>query len=370
MIIAGEASGDLYGARLIRAYRAMHPDAQFFGIGGDLMRDEGAELLYHISQTAIMGFVEVVKRYRFLREMFDRCEMQYNERRPDAVLLIDYPGFNLRFARKVKAAGGRVLYYISPQVWAWGKNRARKMAGLVDHLACVFPFEEKLFNDIGVPTTFVGHPLVEILEKTNRAEFLQSQGLPADKLLLGLFPGSREQEVHRLLPAMLEGAELLRKRTGCTIAIGAARLPDALYEAHLRGFDEIHIVRGATHALMQHSHAAVVASGTATVETAWYETPMVVVYRASWLNYQIGRRLINVGNIGMVNILAGARIVPELLQDDMRADYIAQYTLPYFENGERRAATIAALRRVNEQLGSAGASVRTAEILDRIIRNT
>jgi lipid-A-disaccharide synthase len=369
MIVAGEASGDLYGSRLIRAFRTLHPETQFFGIGGDLMRDEGTELLYHISQTAIMGFVEVAKHYPFLREMFARCEEQYRERRPDAVVLIDYPGFNLRFARKVKHAGGRVLYYISPQVWAWGKNRARKMTGLVDHLACVFPFEEKLFNDTGIPTTFVGHPLVEILETTDRAEFLRRHELPLDKHILGLFPGSREQEVHRLLPAMLEGADLLRERTGCTIAIGAAHLPDELYTAHMRGYSGVHLIRGATHALMQHSHAAVVASGTATVETAWYETPMVIVYRASWLNYQIGRRLINVDNIGMVNILAGTRIVPELLQDSMRADYIAQYTLPYFINAEHRAATIAALHRVKEQLGSPGASVRTAEILDRLIRN-
>lgn len=370
MIVAGEASGDLYGSRLIRVFRTLHPETQFFGVGGDLMRDEGAELLYHISQTAIMGFVEVLRHYPFLRAMFARCEAEFRTRRPHAVVLIDYPGFNLRFARKVKNAGGRVLYYISPQVWAWGKNRARKMAGLVDHLACVFPFEEKLFNGIGIPTTFVGHPLVEILETTDRAAFLRTHELPSDKPVLGLFPGSREQEVHRLLPTILEAGERLRGRTGCTIAIGAARLPDDIYAAHMRGYSGVHLIRGATHALMQHSHAAVVASGTATVETAWYETPMVIVYRASWLNYQIGRRLINVDTIGMVNILAGRRIVPELLQDNMRADYLVDYILPYFTDRERRAETIAALHRVKETMGSAGASLRTAEILDRLIRNT
>lgn len=367
MIIAGEASGDLYGARLMRAYRVMHPEARFFGIGGDLMREEGAELLYHISQTAIMGFVEVAKHYPFLKEMFNSCEREYHERRPDAVVLIDYPGFNLRFAKVVKQAGGHVLYYISPQVWAWGKNRARKMIGLIDHLACVFPFEEKLFNDIGIPTTFVGHPLLEILETVDRDEFTSAHGLPASPPILGLFPGSREQEVHRLLPAMLGGARHVRKRTGCTIAIGAARLPDSMYAPHLRGIDDVHIIRGATHALMQHSHAAVVASGTATVETAWYETPMVIVYRASWLNYQIGKRLVNVENIGMVNILAGKRIVPELLQQSMRSDYIYEYILPYFTKESQRAETIAELRLVKAKMGTAGASRRTAEILDRLI---
>ncbi len=370
MIIAGEASGDLYGARLMRAYRESNPGVEFFGIGGDLMREEGADLLYHISQTAIMGFVEVAKHYPFLKEMFNRCEQQYRERRPDAVVLIDYPGFNLRFARKVKDAGGRVLYYISPQVWAWGKNRARKMVGLIDHLACVFPFEEKLFNDIGIPTTFVGHPLLEILETSDRDEFIREQGLPADAPILGLFPGSREQEVHRLLPAMIEGAERISERTGCSIAIGAARLPDSLYEQHVRGNHAIRLVRGATHALMQHSHAAIVASGTATVETAWYETPMVIVYRASWLNYQIGRRLINVDNIGMVNILAGKRIVPELLQDDVRPDYIAEYALMYFTDKKQRNATIAALRKVKEQMGTSGASRLTADILAALVHGS
>ena len=368
MIIAGEASGDLYGARLMHAYRSIHPDARFYGIGGDLMHEEGAELLYHISQTAIMGFVEVVKHYPFLKEMFAACERQYAERKPDAVVLIDYPGFNLRFAAKVKAAGGRVLYYISPQVWAWGKNRARKMVGLIDHLACVFPFEEELFNDIGIPTTFVGHPLAEILEQSDRAEFLSSQGLPADRPVLGLFPGSRAQEIHRLLPAMIEGAEMLRERLDCTVAIGAARLPDEMYAPYLRGVDDLHLIRGATHALMQHSHAAVVASGTATVETAWYLTPMVIVYRASWLNYQIGRHLVNVDHIGMVNILAGRRIVPELLQEEMRPDYICEYTLPYFTKEKEREETIEQLRRVRAMLGGSGASARTAEILDSLVR--
>ncbi|MBE0644244.1 MAG: lipid-A-disaccharide synthase [Bacteroidetes bacterium] len=367
MIIAGEASGDLYGARLIQAYRTLHPETEFFGIGGDLMREEGAELLYHISQTAIMGFVEVAKHYPFLKEMFNHCEQQYRERRPDAVVLIDYPGFNLRFARKVKEAGGRVLYYISPQVWAWGKNRARKMVGLIDHLACVFPFEEKLFNDIGIPTTFVGHPLLEILETVERDSFLAKHGLPADRPILGLFPGSREQEIHRLLPAMLEGAERVREQTGCSIAVGAARLPDSIYEPYLRSVYDVYLLRDATHPLMQHSHAAVVASGTATVETAWYETPMVIVYRASWLNYQIGKRLINVDNIGMVNILAGKRIIPELLQDDVQPAYIAQYALPYFENEKLRSDTIANLRRVKEQMGSAGASRHTADILEGLV---
>jgi lipid-A-disaccharide synthase len=367
MIVAGEASGDVYGARLVDAFRTLHPETRFFGIGGDKMRAAGMELLYHIDQTAVMGFVEVVKRYPFFREMLDVCHQQYRQRRPDVVVLIDYPGFNLRLARKVKKAGGRVLYYISPQVWAWGKDRGEKMRGLVDHLACVFPFEKPLFDGIGIPTTYVGHPLVEILGQVDRSPFLAKHALPDDRPLLGLFPGSRVQEVQRLLPVMLAGARMIREECDCTIAIGAAGIADELYVDAIGEMEDVHLLRDATHGLMQHSHAAVVASGTATVETALYETPMVIVYRASWLNYQIGRRLINVNHIGMVNILAGRRIVPELLQDDVQAEYIAEYMHPYFKNPKQRADTIAQLREVKALMGEPGASMRTAELLDAML---
>lgn len=363
MIIAGEASGDQYGARVIRALRKRAPDAEVFGIGGDLMAAEGMELLFHISQTAIMGFVEVAKHAGFLRRMFRTCREELERRRPDTVLLIDYPGFNLRFAKRVKEQGIRVLYYISPQVWAWGKGRAKKMKDLVDHLAVVFPFEEDIFRAAGVPVSFVGHPLLEILEHSDRDTFLAQHNLPADKPVLGLLPGSRKQEIDRLLPAMIAAADLIREDADCTPVIGAAQLPDEMYAQHLQGRTDIPLLRGATHALMQHSHAVIVASGTATVETAFYETPMVIVYRASFLNYQIGKRLINIDNIGMANILAGRRIVPELLQDDVNPRTIADYTLPYFTDPEHRAKTIAELKRVRESMGSPGASERVASLL-------
>jgi lipid-A-disaccharide synthase len=365
MIIAGEASGDQYGARVIRALRERAPGAEVFGIGGDLMAAEGMDLLFHISQTAIMGFVEVARHAGFLRRMFRTCREELERRKPDTVLLIDYPGFNLRFAKRVKEQGIRVLYYISPQVWAWGKGRARKMKNLVDHLAVVFPFEEDIFRAAGVPVSFVGHPLLEILEHSDRDAFLTRHDLPSDKPILGLLPGSRKQEIDRLLPAMIAASDLIREDADCTPVIGAAQLPDAMYEQHLQGRTDIPLLRGATHALMQHSHVVIVASGTATVETAFYETPMVIVYRASFMNYQIGKRLISIDNIGMANILAGRRIVPELLQDDVNPRTIANYMLPYFTDPERHAGTVAELKRVRESMGSAGASERVAELLLR-----
>ncbi len=367
MLVAGEASGDQYGARLIRAYRERHPDAVFYGIGGDLMQAEGMELLYHIRETAFMGFVEVVKNYPTIKEIFNRTLEAYSSRKADAVVLIDYPGFNMKLAGKVKELGGRVLYYISPQVWAWGKHRAKKMKSLVDHLAVVFPFEVDFFQDYDVPVTFVGHPLLEILERHDRAAFFAEWDLPDDLPLLALLPGSREQEIRRLLPAMLESAEILTERFECAVAVGAARQPDALYDEFMKEYPSIPLIRNATHALMEHAHAAVVASGTATVETAYYETPMVIVYRASTMNYLIGSRLIRVDNIGMANILAGKRIVPELLQKDVTPGYIARYATPYFRDEARYENTRHELRRVKESLGTPGASDRVAAILDGIL---
>ncbi|MCB2206559.1 lipid-A-disaccharide synthase [bacterium] len=369
MLVAGEASGDLYGARLIREFRSEHPDAVFFGIGGDHMQEEGMELLYHIRDTAIMGFVEVLKHYPFLKEMFRTCQEAYAERKADAAVLIDYPGFNLRLAEKIKEMQGKVLYYISPQVWAWGKNRARKMKALVDHLAVVFPFEEQIFRDEGIPTTFVGHPLLEILEHTDRDSFLEEWDLPKDKPLLALLPGSRKQEIQRLLPEMLDAADRIQQKTGCAVAVGAARQPDEMYMQWMDAYPDFRLLRDATHALMQHSYAAIVASGTATVETAYYETPMVIVYKASTLNYQIGRHLVNVKDIGMANILAGKRIVPELLQSSANAEYIAYYTLHYFNDSEQYEKTRQELRGVREKMGSPGASQRVSSLLAALVGN-
>lgn len=369
MVVAGEVSGDQYGARLIAALRARVPGIRVFGIGGDRMESEGMELLYHVRQTSIMGFVEVVRHYPFLRRMFSRSVAALRERQPAAVVLIDYPGFNLRFARRARAAGVPVVYYISPQVWAWGKDRAAKMKPLVDRLAVVFPFEEALFRAAGIPTAFVGHPLLEILPSVERSRFLAAHRLP-DARILALFPGSRVQEIDRILPVMLAAASAIRERAGCTVAIGAAPIEDAVYERHLRSHPGVRLLRDATHGLMQHAHAAVVTSGTATVETAYYQTPMVIVYRTSRLNFEIGKRLIRVSEIGMANILAGKRVVPELVQDELTEASLVRECLRYFEDEEYAGAVRAELARVRAAMGTPGASQRVADIVVSIMEGT
>jgi lipid-A-disaccharide synthase len=367
MIVAGEPSGDQYGARVMQAYRRIHPDARFFGIGGDRMAAEGAELLFHVRDTAIMGFVEVARRLPLINRMFAECTKALRTHDPHALLCIDYPGFNLRLARRARRADVPVVYYVAPQLWAWGRDRARSMRERISRLAVVFPFEVKFFEEEGIPATFVGHPLLEILLPHDRKAFFRFHNLPEDRPVLALLPGSREQEVRRILPVMLEAAGQIASRTGCTVAIGAAALPDELYHRHSAGYEGIRLVREATHPLLQHAHAAIVTSGTATVEAACYETPMTIVYKASPLNYMIGKRLANVSHIGMVNILAGRTVVPELVQDAATADAIADATLPYFTDAGHRTATVDNLRVVRQQLGSPGASQRVAQILENVI---
>lgn len=370
MIVAGEPSGDQYGARVMQAFRRIHPDARFFGIGGDRMAAEGADLLFHVRETAIMGFVEVARHLPLINRMFVDCTRALRARDPHALVCIDYPGFNLRLAHRARQADVPVVYYVAPQLWAWGRNRAQALRERVSRLAVVFPFEVEFFSQVGVSATFVGHPLLEILLPHDRKAFLRFHGLPEDRPLLALLPGSRAQEVRRILPVMLAAADRIAARTGCVVAIGAASLPDEHYRRHLAAHPDVRLLRDATHPLLQHAHAAVVTSGTATVETACYETPMTIVYKAAPLNYMIGRRLANVSHIGMVNILAGRTVVPELIQDAATPVAIADATLPYFTDTLHRAKTVEALRDVRQQLGSPGASQRVAQILDNVIFRT
>lgn len=362
MIIAGEDSADQYAGRLMKALQLQRPELQFFGIGGKHMRSAGASLLFSTDETSIMGFAEIVTHIGLIRRMFKRCEEELLLRKPSAVVLIDYPGFNLRFAKKVKAAGIPVIYYISPQVWAWGKNRTRKMIPLVDHLAVVFPFEEEIFLKEGIPTTFVGHPLLEILERSERQDFLRDYNLP-DKRILALLPGSRKQEIERMLPPMLEATRILSREHDFVTAIGVADLPLERYTAHLGNFPEVSLLSNATHKLMEHAFAALVTSGTATVETAFYETPMAVAYKTSTINYAIGKRLVNVDNIAMVNILAGKRIVPELVQHEVSPHSLADAIRPVFEDESFYSNTVEELKIIKQQMGSVGTSERVAEIV-------
>lgn len=364
MIVAGESSGDMHAARVIRALRARDPALRIFGIGGEQMRKEGMELLFHIREVAFLGVVEVLRHYPFIRSVFRRCIRALREERPDVLVLVDYPGFNLRLARVARRMGIRIVYYISPQVWAWGAARIAKMRKRIDQFAVILPFEEKLFRERGIPTRFVGHPLLEIIDTSGtRAEFLARHGLP-DKPLLAILPGSRLQEIRLLLPTLAEAAAAAARETDCQPVIaGAPNLEPEVYDPLLPAGIAIPMLRGDTHRLLRHARAAFVASGTATLEAALCETPMVIVYRTNPVTFHLARRVVKVEYLGIVNILAGKGIVPELLQNDFTKERLLAEILPLLHDENRRTEMIGELRNLKNMLGAPGASERVAKIV-------
>jgi lipid-A-disaccharide synthase len=368
LIVAGEASGDLHGAGLVHELKRLAPEAEIFGIGGDGMAAAGMELLFHIRDMAVIGFTEVLRHLRFFRRVMRTLEDEVARRRPAVAVLIDYPGFNLRFAARLRAryeTPPKILYYIAPQVWAWGAKRIPKMAQFVDKMAVVFPFEVALFQSAGIPTEFVGHPLLEGLRpKLNTGEFFARYQIDASRPLLGLLPGSRKQELERLLPDMAATARLLRQTIpDLQIVVAMApTLPETLYRAWIKD-DDIRLVANATYEVMRDSNACLVCSGTATLETACFGTPLVVVYRVSRLSYEIGKRIVKLPHIGLVNVVAGKKIVPEFIQNDFVPERVAPALEKFMQDDDYRAETQSALAEVRTKLGTPGASRRTAELI-------
>lgn len=363
LIVAGEPSGDLHGSGLVRELKKRRPGLEIYGIGGDRMESAGMELLYHISAMSFMGFAEVVRNLPFIRSVERRLAEELVRRRPDIVVLIDYPGFNLRLARRAKRRGLKVLYYISPQVWAWHRSRVKQMKSTIDALKVVFPFEVDIFRQGGVEAEFVGHPLVEQLgSPMTRTEFLHRFGLSPEKKLLALLPGSRAQEISSILPTMIEVAEQLRATHAIEVAVGiASNLDVKTIRPYLPPGSPIHLIEEGTHELMAHADAAIVTSGTATLETGWFGTPMVVVYKTSPLTFTIGRMLVNVKNIGLVNIVAGKTVVPEFIQGEMTAENLAKAVGRIFDDPVYAGQVRRELGVIRERLGGPGASARVAE---------
>ncbi len=365
LIVAGEASGDQHGADLVRAMKALAPDYQFIGIGGDKMQAAGLSLLYHIKDFAILGISEVIHHLPFLRRVLKELENTLSQ--VDAVILIDYPGFNLRLAKLAHRAGKQVIYYICPQLWAWGERRVNKIRRYVDLALVIFPFEEPFFRQRGVPAYWVGHPLVDQLQKVtiDRETFFQKMGLPRDKPLVALLPGSRRQEVEHLLPQMVAAVQPLLSEV--TVVVGQSPTLDAaIYQPHLAS--GIRLLSGQTHPLMKHAHMAVVASGTATLELGYFQTPMVVVYRVAPLTYWLGRLLVKIDNIALVNIVAEKRVVPELIQHQATALAIRDELQRYLKDPAYYQQTREALQVIAQKLGEPGASHRAAQKIVEFVR--
>jgi len=310
-----------------------------------------------------MGLVEVVRHLATIRRVQAGLEALLRDRRPDVVVLIDYPGFNLRFARIVKRYGIPVLYYISPQVWAWNASRVRRMKNLVDRMKVVFPFEVEVYEREGIDVEFVGHPIVEQIDSTlSREDFLARTGLSAGGKILGLFPGSRMQEIDHVLPIILESGRRLQDDHGIQVAVSVApNLERTAVERQISDSANVVLVHGMTYELMRYADVAIVTSGTATLETAWFTTPMIVVYRTSPVTFWIGRMLVDIPYIGLVNIVAGKKIVPELIQRRLTVGHVVDATNRILLESEYEQEMRKELSVIKERLGSPGASQRVAE---------
>ena len=363
LLIAGEVSGDLRAAELVRALRARAPGVRFIGIGGDELEAAGMEVLFHVRDMAVMGLVEVLRRYGFFRRVFRKMVELARDARPDLVVLVDYPGFNIRFARAMKRLGIPCVYYICPQVWAWHRSRIPELARLVRRILAIFPFEPEVFKGTGLRVEYVGHPLVEAARRARAAvdDPLPWSGAPP----VALLPGSRQQEVRRILPVMIEAAERLRERHPSASFLVAAHSEEiAELAGGLLGNPEgVQIVSGRTGSILRQARAALVASGTATLETALLGCPQIVVYRTSPLTYFAARRLVRVPHIGMVNLIAGRRLCPEFVQGAARPEVLAAALEPLLLDTPERAAMLAGYRDVEAALGQGKAADRAAECL-------
>jgi len=371
MIVAGEASGDMHGANLVREMLNLDPALNFYGIGGNRLREEGVELLANASDMAVVGLTEVVSKLGSILKIMGMMKRSLDERRPDIVILIDYPDFNIPLAKAAKKRGIKVFYYISPQVWAWRKSRIGQIKKTVSKMAVILPFEVEMYYQKGFGVNYVGHPLLDMVKLNySKQESRKKFGLSEDKITIGILPGSRTSEVRILMPELLRAAQILKREMPDLQFI--LPLADTLEETSvtkiISGFNvDVKVVSGHTYDVISCADLALVASGTATLETALLGVPMIIVYKISLLSYFIGRLFVHVKNIGLVNIIAGKTIVPELIQGDASGMRIAAESLSILKNGERRQKMIKELEVIRARLGEPGAARRAAQIAHDMI---
>jgi len=373
VVVAGEASGDLHAAKLIRELGQIAPGLAASGIGGPALEKAGVELLFRSEDLALVGFSEVLGKLGHIWRALRGLTAHLKTTRPDLVILVDFPDFNFRLAKAAKRLGLKVLYYISPQVWAWRQKRAQVLARLVDHLAVVFPFEQAFYAGVApdLPVTFVGHPLLDEEEEwLLRAR--EPLPVPAGAELIGLLPGSRKSEIDRLLPLLLKAAAILRhKRPHLHFVLPVAPgLAQAALDPHLEAhpLPGLTVLPGRAAQVMAQSRLLLVASGTATLQAALAEAPMVVVYKTGALNYALASRLVKVPHIAMPNLIVGRDLLPELIQGQATPEALASRGLELLENDAARQRMILGLKEIRGRLGGAGASRRAAELALAIMR--
>jgi len=359
--VAGEVSADNHGAALMRSLRVLDPELKFIGRGGPQMGQvAGAEFKNWMGDAAVLGLWEVLRKYGYFREQFSQTLSEIQESKPDAVVLIDYPGFNLRLARALrkKSQTPKTIYYISPQVWAWNRARIKKMTRFIDLVLCIFPFEIDLYAASGLRAVFVGHPMIERLQK-------QKVDTPRDPNLIGLFPGSRSREVRKILPVMIQAARLLLQLNPALRFQVAAASEELAREMNEQVADRraIAIIVDQTATIMQRAFVGIVASGSATLEAAYFAMPSVLIYKVAWPTYVAARLVVNVEFLGMPNLLAGKEVVPEFIQHEAKPGAIVKAVRLLMEKSPARDRMISDFDAIISKLGGTGASERAAQTI-------
>jgi len=367
-IIAGEASGDLHASNLMREIKLLDPEAIFRCWGGDLMQQQGGELVKHYRDLAFMGFLEVIAHLPTILKNFHFCEEDLVSFQPDVLILVDYPGFNLRMAKFTARKGIRVFYYISPQLWAWRSSRVHSIRKWVEKMFVILPFEKEFYARYHYPVDYAGHPLLDVIHKEmnrqSRDEFLVKNGLP-DRSMIALLPGSRKMEIEKMLHMM---TSVVSSFPGYQFVIAAApSVPADFYERILKKTG-VRMVINQTYDLLSHSDAALVASGTATLETALMEVPQIVCYRGNGLSYMIARQLVHVPFISLVNLIAGKKVVPELIQSELNQKNLVRSLTEILENGPLRQRILDDYKVLKQDLGGRGASGRVAALMIQYLR--
>lgn len=392
-VIAGEASGDLHGSNLIHALKSKLPQTRFVGIGGPKMEEAGLELLFPSSDLAVVGLVEVIGHIRPILKAFGRTTAWLRKEKPDLLILIDYPEFNLQVAGRAKKLGIPIFYYISPQVWAWRQGRVKKLRRLIDRMAVILPFEEAFFRSHGMEVSFVGHPLLDVVRaEVSKTEFCKKTGLNPERPIVGLVPGSREGEISRLFPVMAEAAKRIfqdrqdvqfvlplapsidpgiLESFNCPITISFSTDPHRQLQTDKSlNHPIIRVVKGQTYDAIAASDLILVASGTVTLEAAILGTPMVVTYKLSPVTFFLGNRLIKVPFVSLVNLVAGRRVVTEIIQQDVTPERLSQEALSLLRDDTGRGDMIKDLKEVKNTLGGSGAAERAADLAMELIAGT
>jgi lipid-A-disaccharide synthase len=364
MISCGEPSGDMYAGALAREIRQIDPSATITGLGSDQLREAGADLAADFKGLSVTGLLEVARVLPRTYAVYRRLLAEAEAKRPDVFVAVDFPDFNFRLAHGMRALGVPVVYYISPQLWAWRPGRLKTMGRIADRVLVIFPFEEDIYRRAGVPVEWVGHPLLDVAQPPQpRHAFLAGQQLNPEKPVVAILPGSRRNEVRAILPRLLDAARLITETLpeAQFILARAPHLADELFAAVPHSQLSVAVVEGATDDVLAAADLALVASGTVTVQAALHECPMVVVYRLSPLTYRLGRPFVHVNTFAMANLVAGRMVVPELIQDDFTPHAVATHALTLLQDREAGARMREGLREVKARLGEPGASRRAAQ---------